>query len=269
MIRWGALIVLLFAGAAQAQEISCKQVFMNPSEKAICDSPELLAIDAQMAQAYRDAKPHLDGIRKDQRAFKRERKACKGDMSCLLAVYEAQIAELRSAVPPSEPVMSEADEALVPPPAEESAMPGVVSEVARMEPEEAPAPAAGATLEPLPESSAPTGNASDGSTSWWVSAVVVVGALLAVGAFISWLWEMVRRCPSCGKWWADEIDRAEQVGTDYKTVKRVDKHRDRKGMVMKTVERQEQVAYKVVNAAVQLQCGRCNHQWIQHQTRRL
>lgn len=265
MLRWVVLAAVLWAGVAQAQEMKCNQVFMNPSEKAVCASPELLAIDAQMAQAYQEAKPHLDGIRKDQRAFKRERKACKGDMACLLRVYETQIAELRAAVPPAD--APAAEEAPVDPyGASEPAMPGVVADVAQMDPAQPERPQDFASSSEDPAPVPPT--KKDTSFSWGPLVITLLVIIVLIASFFSWLWKEVRRCPECGKWWGEEIDRAEQVGTAYETVTRTDKRRNRSGIVIDTVERQEQVAYNVVNAAVQLRCVRCKHTWIQHHRRR-
>jgi uncharacterized protein len=264
-------------GAAQAQEIRCNQVFENPSEKAICASPELLAIDAQMAQAYRDAKPHLKGLGKDQRAFKRDRKACKGDMECLLRVYETQTAELRAAVPPSGPAAGQGEvveqDASYPTEADQSTAPaptGLVSDVATQEPSQdfAPGPVDDVAQTP-PVETAPqseTGQ-SDGAT-WVYIAVAVFLIIGAIGSFFSWLFKAVDRCPRCTRWWAGkEFARKEQMGTEYETVERVDKHRSR-GAVIKEVTRQEQIAYNVVHAAVQLECKHCGNTWFRHEKRR-
>ena len=279
MARGWMTVAILWAavGAAQAQEIRCNQVFENPSEKAICASPELLAIDAQMAQAYRDAKPHLKGLAKDQRAFKRERKACKGDVECLLRVYETQTAELRAAIPPQAPVQSQeqivepdvsyptgADQSMAPAPT------GLVSDVATQEPSQefAPGPVEDVAQTP-PVETAPQSETgpSDGAT-WVYIAVAVFLVIGAIGSFFSWLFKAVNRCPKCSKWWAgQEIDREEQMGTEYETVDRVDRHTSR-GVTVREVARKEQVAYNVVHAAVRLECKHCGHKWFRHDKRR-
>lgn len=266
--RWIAAATLwVAAGLAQAQEIRCKQVFMNPSEKAICASAELLAIDAQMAQAYRDAKPYLDGLRKDQRAFKRERKACRGDAACLLRVYEAQIAELRSAVPVAKDQAADPVSEGTPSPGMEDPSPRVVADVTAEDLPRSSAPAA-VTAPATPSGSVPAAPTSDGS-AWGMLAVIVIVVIWVIASFVSWLFKAVDRCPKCTRWWAgQEIDRDEQVGTAYETVERVDKHRSH-GKIIKEVTRQEQVAYNVVRAAVRLECKHCRHQWFRHERRRL
>lgn len=270
MAKWWKVGVLLWAvaGSAQAQEIRCNQVFMNPSEKAICASPELLAIDAQMAQAYREAQPHLDGLRKDQRAFKRERKACRGDAACLLRVYEEQIAELRSAVPVAEEVADPVlDDALAT--GSEEPAPGILAEVANQEaPITSEPPPVAAPVAPPSSGSVPTSRPSDGS-SWVVLAVIVFVVISAIATFVSWLFKAVDRCPKCTRWWAgQETHREEQIGTAYETVDRVDKHRSG-GKIIKEVTRKEQVAYNVVRAAVRLECKYCRHEWFRHDSRRM
>lgn len=276
MVRWVALVVWLFTGVVAAQEIRCNQVFMNPSEKAVCASPELLAIDAQMAQAYRDAKPHLKGIRKDQRAFKRERKACKGDMVCLLRVYETHIAELRSAVPPEDPVVvSERYESVQP--HVEPPMPGIhtdASQTALARPvgdtDHATPPEVSAVANSLPSTPSTPSRGKDTSVNWIVLGVVAFAAIAAIVSFVGWLFKAVGRCPRCTKWWAaEEVGREEHVGTEYETVRRTDERRNRAGNLIETVHRKEQVAHSVVRAAVRMKCRCCGHIWIRHDKRRI
>ena len=76
----------------------CKKA-QSETEKAICGTPALAALDLalsqQFAKARRARKPAARGALLDgQRAFLKRRDGCKADASCLREVYQARLKEL-------------------------------------------------------------------------------------------------------------------------------------------------------------------------------
>jgi TonB family protein len=72
----------------------------TPTEQAVCASPELSAMDARMAAAYRErlqaAPGQSDDVKQAQRAFIREREArCAGDARCIKGMMSSRLGELR------------------------------------------------------------------------------------------------------------------------------------------------------------------------------
>jgi uncharacterized protein len=87
----GAATLLVITFSSNAQEIKCPQVFMNEAETTICNSEELLALDRQMAELYRVVRELTSNIKKDQKAWSKERKNCKSDTVCIESLYRARI----------------------------------------------------------------------------------------------------------------------------------------------------------------------------------
>jgi uncharacterized protein len=105
-----------------AASFDCAQA-RTVTEKTICLSPELSALDAQMADAYRAAitTGDADQLRADQRAWIRQRNRCQTAM-CLVEAHRARIAALATVrgpagIPSSVPATSlaQAPAASVPP----------------------------------------------------------------------------------------------------------------------------------------------------------
>jgi uncharacterized protein len=98
--KWVALAAtgatIIFAGHACAQELSCRQLFMNASEKRICATPELMQLDQQMGELAREVELHQNGFKSDQRQFRRALKTCDGDVPCLGKTYNSRIRELQA-----------------------------------------------------------------------------------------------------------------------------------------------------------------------------
>jgi uncharacterized protein YecT (DUF1311 family) len=129
---YGALFACLGVGipAAQAAGIDCGKAH-SPAEKAICASPELLALDRQVAAAYADAlarqPQQKDAMRQDLiRWLKHRDTVCAlptPDVArCLTSQLTARLADVAPSAPPSgatAPVAAAPAEALqtAPPPA--------------------------------------------------------------------------------------------------------------------------------------------------------
>ena len=101
--------VLLFAGMAHAQGIECSRA-RSPTEKAICASPALLALDHQVAVAYADTlarRPdQRDAIRADLLRWLRQRDAACNVRAaamerCLSGQLTARLAALTPAPTPA------------------------------------------------------------------------------------------------------------------------------------------------------------------------
>ncbi|MEZ5563533.1 MAG: lysozyme inhibitor LprI family protein [Gammaproteobacteria bacterium] len=104
----GAAALCLVAFSSNAQEMKCPQVFMNKAESTVCQSEELLALDRQMAELYRAVRDLTPNIRKDQKAWSKERKNCKSDAVCIESLYESRIAQFQLTLDQSPAVSGEA-----------------------------------------------------------------------------------------------------------------------------------------------------------------
>ncbi|MFL9610576.1 lysozyme inhibitor LprI family protein [Methylobacillus sp. Pita2] len=92
--------------------------------------------------------------------------------------------------------------------------------------------------------------------------IFLSGGFLLLAMVIS-VWGFMKRCPSCGKWFSERVIEQELVDQQQslKTVRREDKHRDRSGNIIKTVERQEQVQITISRYNLFHQCNKCGHEW--------
>lgn len=281
----GTFVLMLVLGVcaqAKAQDMKCDQAFMNPSEERICGSEALMQQDQIMGELYRRAEPHIHGIKKVQREFKRALKSCKGDEACLMRSYEARIEELKSNInslpPPTEDQIQELSQAAEvqeekrEEQAEERAQIAAelpVEELPIVEdsvPVEAPVFGVPETvLEVAPE---PT-SASPIEWPWWAYVVLAFVALGIWLWFWGWLQVELKRCPQCRRWSAGEVyDRDQSAHTDYETRTFTDKHRDKYNNVTSTTQKERQVAVRVVNSIYYLKCKFCQKTWVRHTTSR-
>jgi len=89
--------MLIFCSGAQAASFDCTQA-TSPVEKTICANPQLEQLDSQLGQAYVQARkscPNQD-IQNTQRHWLRDRRNRCSDASCLIAAYQARLAELKT-----------------------------------------------------------------------------------------------------------------------------------------------------------------------------
>jgi uncharacterized protein len=93
-----ALWLILPLETSAAQEISCKQLFMNKSERAICGSEELIQQDLKVGTLSRRAEFVDSNYGHDNKAFRSALKDCKGELNCLSSVYSGRIAYLQHSI---------------------------------------------------------------------------------------------------------------------------------------------------------------------------
>jgi uncharacterized protein len=99
------LIATTFAATAAAQDFNCRSA-REATERAICGSPHLRALDDRMAglyyrvlaiysdpDAFSADEPH--DLRAEQRRFLAERNACGTSWHCIEGAYAAQLSQLR------------------------------------------------------------------------------------------------------------------------------------------------------------------------------
>ena len=91
----------------------------------------------------------------------------------------------------------------------------------------------------------------------WVVVLIVVGLALAV------CYAYATACPECKKFFADTETNKELIdrNTGFKMVTNQEKHKDRQGNVIKTVERQEQVKVVRSTYTVSHRCKFCMYEW--------
>ncbi|MFA5034037.1 MAG: hypothetical protein WC614_13600 [bacterium] len=96
---------------------------------------------------------------------------------------------------------------------------------------------------------------SNGQIYFWLICIATGLIVLILG--------LKSRCPSCKKWWVRESNGREEIGRegDYKTVKRYDITRDKKGKEISRTERKEQVHITRVTYRNHYQCKNCHHKW--------
>jgi uncharacterized protein len=85
---WPALVLVAFGfGSARADgpSFDCRKASL-PAEKAVCADPQLSAIDALVAKAFKDFMPTFGGDkRKIARELVGDRNACKDDVACIVS----------------------------------------------------------------------------------------------------------------------------------------------------------------------------------------
>lgn len=279
------ILAMMFFASANAQDIKCDQVFMNPSEKQICGSEELLRQDAVMGELYRRVEPHMDQIKKQQREFRRGLKSCKGDVPCLESSYEHRIEELKQAIN----TLPDATEEQI----EELSQEAAVVEEQRNEDalERADLEAEIAPKVETPQETAdtpPDVTAQDQEavvsevvnetpdivresteSPWWLKWL----GIGAIGIFLLWLWGVIQevfgRCPRCKQWRVASVtDSDQRRHTEYETKTFTDVHRDKNYNVTGRTEKKRQVRVNVVNTTEYLKCRSCQHEWSRSHTRR-
>lgn len=91
--------VVLGGPPSAAASINCGRA-VKPSEKAICASPSLKALDAQMSSSYAKLMKALgptaqaDSIRFEQTWWIGQRNNCGAKVACLRNAYQTRIGEL-------------------------------------------------------------------------------------------------------------------------------------------------------------------------------
>lgn len=276
---------LMFCASAIAQDIKCDQVFMNPSEKQICGSEDLLRQDAVMGELYRRVEPHVDQVKKQQREFRRGLKSCKGDVPCLESSYGHRIEELKQAINTLPDATQEQIEQL----SQEAA---VIEEQrsedalvrAELEAEIAPTvETSQENVETPPDSVVPNPETvisevvdetpdiarESVESPWWLKWLGVGAA----GIFLLWLWGVIQevfgRCPKCKQWRVASVtDSDQRRHTEYETKTFTDVHRDKNYNVTGRTEKRRQVRVNVVNTTEYLKCRSCQHEWSRSHTRR-
>lgn len=89
---------ILLPLSCKSQELSCKQIFMNKSEKAICGSTDLIQLDMKVGTLSRRAKFVDPNYSKDHRLFRSSLKKCNGDLSCITNLYSTRIDYLQGII---------------------------------------------------------------------------------------------------------------------------------------------------------------------------
>ena len=107
MKKLAAIILLLLPITGISQEISCRQLFMNKSEKAICGSTELIQQDARVGTLSRRAQFLDTNYPNDNRTFRSSLKDCKGDLSCLADIYARRIDYLQNTIDNNRPLTND------------------------------------------------------------------------------------------------------------------------------------------------------------------
>jgi uncharacterized protein len=85
-------------GVADAASFDCAKA-AAPVEKMICASPQVSALDEQLAALYGHAKGGSDAVRTSQREWLSHVRDKCGTTDCLVQAYTARIAELKSPAP--------------------------------------------------------------------------------------------------------------------------------------------------------------------------
>ena len=102
---WAALWVCGTCTMANAASFDCAKA-STPQEKTICATPSLSALDEKLAQTYKAAQATAaapDQLKSEQRAWLKDTKGCNTNVECLERAYNARIAQLAPAAPPSTP----------------------------------------------------------------------------------------------------------------------------------------------------------------------
>ncbi len=282
----GVIISCAAPGAYAAKVMKCNQIFENDSEKRICNSPDLLALDADMAALFERAKPFDKSLSKSDRAFRKARKQCKGNDSCLVDLYNARISELKhvfsnaSGIEVYEGDKSTADDlgsSIIVEPKDEENSPrvsdseardgmnhfsvdGSVADVRNAD-ESSSVPQPAITTTSRSSSLAPVWQML-GLVPWWVW----VGLFLAVSIYVGGEY---KRCPRCKKRDGKEIsNRVTGEKTRYEDVEVTDKLRNRSGRLTGTTTRTEQRAYTVQSTEHRMRCMNCGNEWFRNTSSR-
>ncbi|KAA0675705.1 lysozyme inhibitor LprI family protein [Roseomonas genomospecies 6] len=96
--------LLLLPAAASAASFPCSKA-TTLDEKAVCADRTLSGLDDRMGTVYREAIRLMSGsdpdenitqkaVKRDQKAWLAERRACGGDTACLRTSYERRLAEI-------------------------------------------------------------------------------------------------------------------------------------------------------------------------------
>ena len=91
--------------ATVSPSFDCSRV-QSAALKLVCNTPDLANLDQQLASAYRDSLAKSSSplaLRKEERAWIRNRNNSNEDVDGLRAMYQSRIAALKAIVPPSPP----------------------------------------------------------------------------------------------------------------------------------------------------------------------
>lgn len=96
------------AEAGMRPSFDCRQA-SHQAERTVCNSPELIRLDVELATAYRDRLAELTGEdagreRRRQETWIAERNECRSQIACQRRSYEGRLAEIRNPTGPSAPV---------------------------------------------------------------------------------------------------------------------------------------------------------------------
>jgi uncharacterized protein len=240
-------------GTATAQAIDCANAPSNNSDKAICASASLRALDTTMSHRYQQA-TEIAGVRQSQLEWIGTRERCNGNIVCLQNAYRQRNVFLLAMVPP--------DASTTTRPIRHSFL--------RAQP---PFTAAAPTLQTASTSSVAdatdflnraagpavaAANTSD-LNPWWILGGVVVAALF--------LWQMLNdvcgKCPSCHQWFARmEVDLDSETHEGAWPPARSGQRRERRSMSIRTAANAKHMRARVIHHRHYNQCKICQHEWI-------
>lgn len=89
------LLAIFSSSTTYADNINCSAGIFFKSNRTICDSPELLDLDKQVAEKYRELDTN-SALRVEKRSWKDKRNSCKGEFECIKSLYQEKILELDS-----------------------------------------------------------------------------------------------------------------------------------------------------------------------------
>lgn len=295
-ITFAALYGIATASAAASFNCAEARTFV---EQRICANPALGYLDEELAKAYKAAAGLSPSeVRSAQRAWLRFRNNCTDD-SCLKMRYEQRLAEFgiigktpnpSSATPPlptpteiaaplptttevavdtGSPASTNSTEA----PASVSAgapQPDEQVGSASVEPQAPPAPAmptaaiSDSTVQPsLNQRPAPPNLEKPVSLKDFLydNVLFIGGGIIAL--LLLTVYGYNRKCPKCEKWFAAEELKSDLLDqrTKFKTVTREDKHLDRNGQKVGSVQRKEQIQVEVSTWRDHFKCTKCQHEW--------
>jgi len=242
-------------------------------EHLICDNPDLSSADESMSAFYKEAldalyrenKEYGDIEVSNQKLWLEDRNTCESE-NCLAQAYESRTLQLQHLIETSK---ADAErKALV---SSQSSAPddeafqesGALEQVQDSAPEshtQVSAPSVEAAKDSSSLEQREKSPSKGMSLYSWFVLITLGVVVLGVGASI---YGYKSRCPSCKKWFSEKTAGRELIDQrqGFETVTRQDQHKNSRGEVIKTVERQEQVQVVTSTYNVHHRCQNCAHEW--------